>query len=137
MDSRRVKITEHALVQLGRRYGLAPTKAELRAMLANAVPLFTTASGQAIGFESSIGLVFGVLRHGALVTVITPEMAFADCPQSVFHYLISQGHLVRALALRAAWHAGRLPSPSSTASPHPNDLVVWSAFARHQRKARR
>lgn len=129
MDSRRLRLTEHALVQLGRRYGLAPSRAELRSMLAQAVPLFDIPSGTVYGMPADDMLTFPVVRQQAVVTVITQEMAFADCPQAVFHYMIREGWLMRALALRAAWQAGRLPSAATTAAAHPNDGIVWSAFA--------
>ena len=125
------KVTHHCLVQLGQRFNLAWSRQELLWWLVRGTPIFRMPNGTvtAIRVAPKI-LVLLVVKEGVVVTALTPEMAFADCPRAVFSNLVREGQLQAALSLRTRYHAKRLTKALGDlhVSYHRDDDIVWNAF---------
>jgi hypothetical protein len=123
-----LKITNHALAQLGNRYKISWDRAQAQAALARARPIFTISAGQVYAINAP--LCYVVVRDDSVVTALGWGQAFADCPRAVFAHMIRQGMLNVAFSYRDKLHKGTLPSaqdPLSARYPKACD-TIWCAF---------
>jgi hypothetical protein len=124
-----LKITEHAKIQLGKRYGLAWAPHEFRQRL-TAKSIFRMSGGEVVPFQvSRSGYGYAVLHEGRVVTVLTERHAFVDCPRAVFTFLVRRGLLTRALSLRSYYKSMSLVQQDAQSVRYPRSCdVVWCAF---------
>jgi hypothetical protein len=75
-----------------------------------------------------------VIRDRVVVTVVSLEQAFSNCPQATFYALLCRGLLVPALNMRSFYAQKRLPPAHGTDAtnfkyPKVKAKAVWGAFA--------
>lgn len=127
-----MSVTDHALLQLGKRYNIALSRKEFSAALAkSARTLYTFSGGTVLTFMIGGVRVYAVKsREDRIVTVLSQAQAFSDCPRAVFMLLITQGELSKAFLLRSLYRRGALPKPKDAQSAKYNRACdyVWNAF---------
>lgn len=126
-----IKITDHALVQVGKRYALTWGAVQLRSALGNARPIFRMSGGEVAPFAvptlNTCG--YAVIKGGCVVTVLTEKQAFVDCPRAVFTHLIRRGALDRALSLRASYKQFQTKPQDAQSVRYPKACdTIWCAF---------
>jgi hypothetical protein len=73
------------------------------------------------------------VRNGAVVTALSVEHSFSNCPQGAFYALMRSGNLSTAMKLRLLWLDGLLPSPhgvddSNYKYPKAKARLLWNSI---------
>lgn len=125
------KITQHAIVEIGKRFNVAVTRSQLQAAIGVTKPIFRMSGGEVIPFYVSPvkGWGYAVVNNGAVVTVLTQQQAFVDCPRAVFRFLIRVNRLVQAVNLRSYYKSLPLKPQDEPSVRYPRSCdTIWCAF---------
>jgi hypothetical protein len=131
----RIKITAHGYKRILERCGDLMDRDKLAGVLSTATPLYKLSNGLVAAAKYGHRYIFVVLSpgnhgHHTVVTALSIDMAFANCPEAVFAYLIRMDDLGKALWIRTKLHTLRLKHPSERVEPlkPTDDCPVWAAF---------
>lgn len=132
--SRRVKLFDpHALDRLRERCWMDLDYPKAQALLQTAVPILRAANGEWLFVEMEGAYAVLVRQSGVVRTALTLEHAFANCPQGMFYFLVSTGHLIAALNLRLFYVTGVLPEAHGSDDGNykyskRKARILWEAF---------
>lgn len=134
MGKSKLQGTRHAIEQLWNRCSIEATKATFAVMEQTSELLYSTPNGFARLVEYDNKLAVLMIQGSTAVTTLSLEMAFADCPKAVFLGLLATGRLQKAIELRKALAAGKLPAPSPLSEVHykyqrRKARVLWEVFS--------
>jgi hypothetical protein len=125
----KLKVTHHALIQLGSRCGVAVSRKQVQDGMQSGAPLFATSHGTVYAAPIAGSLCFLIVEDSVVLTAITALMAFSDCPKAVFCYLIKTGNLRTALRLRARLHIKGVTGKGEVHKIIDRDAeIIWRAF---------
>jgi hypothetical protein len=133
--TKKLEATPHCLGQLRNRCGIiAINSDQLCGLVQNeGRMLYRGANGDAILIRAHNRLAVVVKAKGKLVTSITLEHAFANCPRACFLVLMSAGEMVPALNMRTLYVKGHLPKAHGTDDgnykyPKQRAQAIWDVF---------
>lgn len=107
---RKYRVTEHAVRAAKQRFDRSFGVQDLAHTSDQSILMFTTDTGEQYRWCTSKGKqVVCVIKGRNILTVVTLDMAFADCPKAVFLALLENDSLITALALRARGEMRVLP----------------------------
>ena len=134
MMSRRVKLFDpHALDRLRDRCWIDLTYPRAQELLQRAIPILRAANGEWLFVELEGAYAVLVRKSGVVKTALTLEHAFSNCPQGMFWFLVSNGHLIAAMNLRLFYVTGNLPEAHGSDEgnykyPKARAKILWEAF---------
>lgn len=123
------RITNHALRQARIRFDRSLGVCQLAHTNDESILLFTSPKGEQYRWLRRENVVC-VIKGRNIITVVTLEMAFADCPLGTFLALMENNAMVDALALRAKGEMRTLPRPLERQYKYPRRKAntVWNVF---------
>lgn len=128
-----MKATQHALSQMRVRCGIDMDPKTLLGRLQSALKLYVGPNGDYRMIRLNRRVAVLVVRAGTVVTALSVQHAFSNCPKGTFYSLIVAGYLQLAVSLRMQLIRGELPSPHGTDDsnykyPKTKARVLWDSF---------
>lgn len=109
-----MKVSKHAFSQLRTRCGIDITHQELDRLLQSSIVVCQTPNGTYKLTKRGKRFAVFVVNTGTVVTALSVEHAFSNCPVACFYALLRRGQLAPAVKLRLLWGQGMLPPQHGT-----------------------